>query len=64
MKMKTIYKALLLLSVVTAFSPSASAQSYGYNYYGRYDYYYDYYGAYRGGLIRRLDAQGRGGHAI
>lgn len=57
--MKTIYRTLLLLSMLTAISPSASAQYYRYNYYsadGGYGGYSD------GSLIHRLDAQGRAGH--
>lgn len=58
--MKAIYATLLLLSMVTAMSPSASAQSYGYNYVDSNGYY----STYGGNSIKRLDAQGRGGHAI
>jgi len=57
--MKLIYATLLLLSMVTAMAPSASAQSWRYNYNS-----YGYYGAYYGTSIKMLDVQGRGGHAI
>ena len=61
--MKLIYATLLLISTVTAMSPSASAQSWRYNY-NSYGYYGAYNGTYYGTSIKVLDAQGRGGHAI
>lgn len=76
--MKTIYSALLFLSMIAVTSSIANAQyyrnngyysPYGYNasYYRGYGYRYGAYNGYGygyGNLIHRLDRQGRGGHAL
>ena len=60
--MCTMFRAALLLSVVIAMSASASAQYYRYNYYDGYGYYGSSNNSYfDNSLIRRLDADHRGG---